>query len=100
MYNEFFFSSRLCNNQNGLDETSKDESRCDEDVSDIEGSQISLPRSYTLPREFKYRKNVERRDGGARFTGSRYYLPSTNSSDGMLFSKFYLFAFFFYQLKT
>ncbi|OXU24026.1 hypothetical protein TSAR_010025 [Trichomalopsis sarcophagae] len=74
---------RLCNNQNGLDETSKEEGHVDEDASDIEGSQVSLPRSYTLPREFKYHnKNNERREGGARFTGSRFYLPSTNSSDG------------------
>lgn len=73
----------MCNNQNGLNETSKDDEHGDEDVSDMEGSQISLPRSYTLPREFKYQnKNNERRDGTARFTGSRYYLPSTNSSDG------------------
>jgi hypothetical protein len=53
-------------------------------MSDIEGSQLSLPRSYTLPREFKYHnKNNERREGGSRFIGSRFYLPSTNSSDGM-----------------
>ncbi|XP_011500087.1 PREDICTED: uncharacterized protein LOC105363964 [Ceratosolen solmsi marchali] len=74
---------RLCINQNGLDETSKDESHGGEDMSDIEGSQLSLPRSYTLPREFKYHnKNNDRRERGSRFISSRFYLPSTNSSDG------------------
>ena len=81
-----FIPTRLCNNQNGLDETSKDEGQIDEDISDIEGSQVSLPRSYTLPREFKYHNKInDRRDVGPRFTGSRYYLPSTNSSDGEFF---------------
>ncbi|XP_058801420.1 uncharacterized protein LOC131670080 isoform X2 [Phymastichus coffea] len=73
---------RLCNNENDLDESFKEENHGDEDVSDIEGSQISLPRSYTLPREFKYHKNNERRDAPTRLTGARYYLPSVNSSDG------------------
>ena len=76
-------SSRLYNNQNELDDTSKEDGHGEEDVSDIEGSQVSLPRSYTLPREFKYHnKHNERREGCSRFTGSRFYLPSTNSSDG------------------
>lgn len=54
----------------------------------MEGSQISLPRSYTLPREFKYHhpnntaRDRERRIGSNKVTSSRFYLPSTNSSDG------------------
>ena len=60
----------------------------DGEISDMEGSQISLPRSYTLPREFKYNhpnntaRERERRVGNNKVTASRFYLPSTNSSDG------------------
>lgn len=60
--------------------------------SDID-SQISLPRSYTLPREFKYyktKKNVR----------TQPYIRSTNSSDGNVillsnWNAFYLIAFLF-----
>lgn len=54
----------------------------------MEGSQVSLPRSYTLPREFKYNhpndisRERERRVGNNKVSPSRLYLPSTNSSDG------------------
>jgi len=54
----------------------------------MEGSQVSLPRSYTLPREFKYNhpynvvRERERRTGNNKVPPSRFYLPSTNSSDG------------------
>lgn len=54
----------------------------------MEGSQVSLPRSYTLPREFKYNnsnntvRERERRAGNNKVPPSRFYLPSTNSSDG------------------
>lgn len=51
----------------------------------MEGSQISLPRSYTLPREFKYNNsnhNIKGRRGCSKILPSRFYLPSTNSSDG------------------
>lgn len=51
----------------------------------MEGSQISLPRSYTLPREFKYHhpnNNARERRNGNNKVPSRFYLPSTNSSDG------------------
>ncbi|XP_044727188.1 probable serine/threonine-protein kinase DDB_G0282963 [Chrysoperla carnea] len=45
--------------------------------SDID-SQISLPRSYTLPREFKYyRRNRVRKN-----TRNDHFIASTNSSDG------------------
>ncbi|XP_014209934.1 uncharacterized protein LOC106640415 [Copidosoma floridanum] len=71
---------RLCNsNQNGLEETCREEGPGDEELSDFEGSQFSLPRSYTLPREFRYQNKINDR---SKFTGSRHYLPSTNSSDG------------------
>lgn len=59
----------------------------------MEGSQVSLPRSYTLPREFKYNhpnniaRDRERRVGSNKVTSSRFYLPSTNSSDGRYFFK-------------
>ena len=65
-----------------MEESVKEEIPGDDVISDFEGSQVSLPRTYTLPREFKYRKPFERKEGAARLTGSRYYLPSTNSSDG------------------
>ena len=41
-------------------------------------SQISLPRSYTLPREFKYYRRPKSRKG----IRSDQFLTSTNSSDG------------------
>lgn len=74
-------------NQNGVEESSKGEGDGEAEVSDMEGSQVSLPRSYTLPREFKYNPNStvrerERRVGNNKIYSSRFYLPSTNSSDG------------------
>ncbi|XP_018305959.1 uncharacterized protein [Mycetomoellerius zeteki] len=80
-------SHRLHANQNGVEESSKGEGDGEAEVSDMEGSQVSLPRSYTLPREFKYNPNStvrerERRVGNNKIYSSRFYLPSTNSSDG------------------
>ncbi|GAB1863424.1 XK-related protein [Camponotus japonicus] len=81
-------SHRLHANQNGAEESSKCEGEGEAEVSDMEGSQISLPRSYTLPREFKYNhpnsvaRERERRSGNNKLPSSRFYLPSTNSSDG------------------
>lgn len=74
-------------NQNGVEENSKSKDDGEAEVSDMEGSQVSLPRSYTLPREFKYNPNSavrerERRTGNNKISSSRFYLPSTNSSDG------------------
>ncbi|XP_024943476.1 uncharacterized protein LOC107270325 isoform X2 [Cephus cinctus] len=77
-------SHRLRSSHNGEEESSKGEG----EVSDMEGSQVSLPRSYTLPREFKYNnsgnlgRERERRGGSNKPPQSRFYLPSTNSSDG------------------
>lgn len=84
----------MCPNQNEEDEgeTSKEDGVTAiqaEGESDVEGSQVSLPRSYTLPREFKYNNTVgvvkergEREHRGSnRLPPSRFYLPSTNSSD-------------------
>ncbi|XP_006619309.1 uncharacterized protein LOC102680768 [Apis dorsata] len=74
--------------QNGGEESSKGEGEIEGELSDMEGSQISLPRSYTLPREFKYHhpnntaRERERRVGNNKISASRFYLPSTNSSDG------------------
>lgn len=82
-------SIRLHTNQNGVEESSKGEGEGEAEVSDMEGSQVSLPRSYTLPREFKYNhsnnavRERERRVGNNKVPPSRFYLPSTNSSDGM-----------------
>ncbi|CAD7088721.1 unnamed protein product [Hermetia illucens] len=45
--------------------------------SDID-SQVSLPRSYTLPREFKY----YRRNKIRKFNKNEHFITSTNSSDG------------------
>lgn len=45
--------------------------------SDID-SQVSLPRSYTLPREFKY----YRRNKARKFVKNENFIASTNSSDG------------------
>ncbi|XP_020291822.1 uncharacterized protein LOC109858715 [Pseudomyrmex gracilis] len=78
-------SHRLHANQNGIEESSKGEGEGEAGVSDMEGSQVSLPRSYTLPREFKYNHPSvarERRAGNNKLLPSRFYLPSTNSSDG------------------
>ena len=44
--------------------------------SDME-SQVSLPRSYTLPREFKYKRPKSR-----KAIRSEHFIHSTNSSDG------------------
>ena len=45
--------------------------------SDID-SQMSLPRSYTLPREFKYKRKQR------KIVKTETFLPSTNSSDGKI----------------
>jgi hypothetical protein len=39
---------------------------------------VSLPRSYTLPREFKY----YRRNKGRKTIKNEHFIASTNSSDG------------------
>lgn len=87
MSQSFKFLFRLHVNQNGVEESSKSKGDGEAEVSDMEGSQVSLPRSYTLPREFKYNPNSavrerERRVGNNKISSSRFYLPSTNSSDG------------------
>ncbi|XP_038111452.1 uncharacterized protein LOC6034256 [Culex quinquefasciatus] len=46
--------------------------------SDID-SQVSLPRSYTLPREFKY---YRRNKAGRKVIKNEHFIASTNSSDG------------------
>ncbi|KAI4498082.1 hypothetical protein M0802_006906 [Mischocyttarus mexicanus] len=77
----------LNHSRNGKGESSKDESE-EGEISDMEGSQVSLPRSYTLPREFKYYhstnmlRDKERCGGPSKVQPSRFYLPSTYSSDG------------------
>ncbi|KAF7417732.1 hypothetical protein HZH68_000385 [Vespula germanica] len=77
----------LNHSRNGKGESSKDESE-EGEISDMEGSQVSLPRSYTLPREFKYYhstnmlRDKERCGGTSKIQPSRFYLPSTYSSDG------------------
>ena len=79
----------MCFSQNGGEESSKGEGDVEGELSDMEGSQVSLPRSYTLPREFKYHhpnntaRERERRVGNNKVPASRFYLPSTNSSDGI-----------------
>ncbi|XP_017888060.1 uncharacterized protein LOC108629737 [Ceratina calcarata] len=77
---------RLRSSQNGGEDSSKGEGEVEGEMSDMEGSQVSLPRSYTLPREFKYHHPNstarERRPGNSKVPASRFYLPSTNSSDG------------------
>ncbi|XP_012274111.1 uncharacterized protein LOC105696305 [Orussus abietinus] len=79
---------RMRSSQNGEEESSKGEGEGEAEISDMEGSQVSLPRSYTLPREFKYNhsnnaiRDRERRGGSSKLLPSRFYLPSTNSSDG------------------
>ncbi|XP_034946523.1 uncharacterized protein [Chelonus insularis] len=77
---------RLRSSQNNNEDSSKEPGEGEGELSDMEGSQVSLPRSYTLPREFKY-NNVnnfvrERRVNMGKTQSSRFYLPSTNSSDG------------------
>lgn len=61
--------------------------------SDID-SQISLPRSYTLPREFKY----YRRGRTRKQIRNDHFVASTNSSDGKVFSfkMNEMIEFFFY----
>ncbi|XP_063990999.1 uncharacterized protein LOC135169698 [Diachasmimorpha longicaudata] len=72
--------------QNGEDDSSKGEQEAGEEVSDMEGSQDSLPKSHTLPREFKYNNETnqvrERRVYANRPYSSRFLQPSNNSSDG------------------
>ncbi|XP_065226228.1 uncharacterized protein LOC135849652 [Planococcus citri] len=46
-------------------------------ASDLD-SQLSLPRSYTLPREFKYYRKTKPR----KPIRTEHFIPSTNSSDG------------------
>ncbi|XP_016908714.1 uncharacterized protein LOC107995610 [Apis cerana] len=87
-YSHWTPSSHVNPRQNGGEESSKGEGEIEGELSDMEGSQISLPRSYTLPREFKYHhpnntaRERERRVGNNKISASRFYLPSTNSSDG------------------
>jgi len=42
--------------------------------------QMSLPRSYTLPREFKFNRRYE----GRKAIKNEHFVASTNSSDGEL----------------
>nr|XP_012149599.1 PREDICTED: uncharacterized protein LOC100881066 isoform X2 [Megachile rotundata] len=87
-YSHWVPSAHINHRQNGGEESSKGEGEIEGEISDMEGSQVSLPRSYTLPREFKYNhpnniaRDRERRVGNNKVTSSRFYLPSTNSSDG------------------
>ncbi|XP_012171798.1 uncharacterized protein LOC100652055 [Bombus terrestris] len=87
-YSHWTPSTHVNHRQNGGEESSKGEGEVEGDLSDMEGSQVSLPRSYTLPREFKYHhpnntaRERERRVGNNKVPASRFYLPSTNSSDG------------------
>ncbi|XP_011312772.1 uncharacterized protein [Fopius arisanus] len=71
--------------QNEEDDSSKGEPEAGEDLSDMEGSQISLPKSHTLPREFKYNNEGsqprERRAHVNKPYSSRFQ-PGNNSSDG------------------
>lgn len=90
---------RLRSSQNGGEESSKGEGEIEGEISDMEGSQVSLPRSYTLPREFKYNhpnntaRERERRVGNNKALTSRFYLPSTNSSDGRCTLKILYYSF-------
>lgn len=43
--------------------------------------QMSLPRSYTLPREFKF----NRKNDGRKIIKNEVFVASTNSSDGELY---------------
>ena len=54
---------------------------------------MSLPRSYTLPREFKY----YRRNKGRKLIKNEHFITSTNSSDGMC--TFLLFCFMQINLR-
>lgn len=59
-------------------------------LSDVE-SQSSLPRSYTLPREFRYNKKIHTLSTGRLFSPLREHIhevPSNNSSDGDVDSDF------------
>lgn len=49
--------------------------------SDVEGSQVSLPQSYTLPNAVAKERGEQELRGSDRSPPSRFYLPSTNSSD-------------------
>ncbi|KAF7997506.1 hypothetical protein HCN44_006077 [Aphidius gifuensis] len=74
-----------CNNAE--DDSSKGELvEVEGEISDMEGSQVSLPKSYTLLREFQYdnsnNTSRERRCITNKTQSSHFYLPSTNSSDG------------------
>ncbi|XP_057334483.1 uncharacterized protein LOC130673481 [Microplitis mediator] len=78
-------SNQRLRGQNNDEDSTKEPN--DDELSDLEGSQVSLPRSYTLPREFKYNNSTnnptrERRINISKVQSSRFYLPSTNSSDG------------------
>lgn len=55
-------------------------------TSDLD-SQVSLPRSYTLPRQFKYYRKPKQR----KPIRTEHFIASTNSSDG----KFLPVIFFF-----
>lgn len=43
--------------------------------------QMSLPRSYTLPREFKFNRQ------GRKMAKSEHFVPDNNSSDGEIWTK-------------
>lgn len=61
-------------------------------------SQISLPRSYTLPREFKY----YRRPKSRKAVRSQHFVASNNSSDGEragAFIYFYILIYLFNKFK-
>lgn len=85
-------------NRSGEDGSSKGDANVAEEASDTESSQISLPRSYTLPREFKYTNGLCAKDR-SKAMHSRFYLPSTNSSDGwlnfLIIFDFVTFLFYF-----
>ncbi|XP_074099680.1 uncharacterized protein LOC141527867 [Cotesia typhae] len=79
----YWTSNHRLRTQNNEEDSAKEPN--DEELSDLEGSQVSLPRSYTLPREFKYNSgnpSRERRININKVQSPRFYLPSTNSSDG------------------
>jgi len=53
-------------------------------------SQVSLPRSYTLPREFKYKRPKARRT-----LKNEHFVTSTNSSDGKVLDFYWHISIFF-----
>ncbi|KAL7296287.1 hypothetical protein TKK_0010522 [Trichogramma kaykai] len=53
----------------------------EEDASDMDGSQISLPRNYALPQESR-KQSKTTSASTVNGTCRSFYLPSTNSSDG------------------